>query len=197
MQPAVAICPRVSITGHGIQTPYLLDSSSEVTLIWQSYFEQHLLPQIKWVTGEKAAAHALFKLTVDNDGQLWIRMYTKLDITFLGLKVPNVVVLIIKDSNQVLGRKHQTKLPGIVRGNLIWLSYNVFVSKHGTSGFDSFNCPEGVNPLLFSHLNVYWHSDICEGHTLGVITKVVSHQPQQTEAPNTDVPPKKRLTKFY
>ena len=32
---------------------------------------------------------------------------------------------------------------------------HVFVQKYGTTGFDSFMCPEGVNPLLFSKLCVF------------------------------------------
>ena len=54
MQCAVAKCSKVCINAHGIQIPSLLDSGSEVTLLWQSYFEQHILPKIKPATGEKA-----------------------------------------------------------------------------------------------------------------------------------------------
>ena len=79
-----------------------------------------------------------------------IKMYTELDLTFLGLKVPKVGILIAEELNQVLDKKHQTRLPGIVGWNLIQLSYDVFVQKYGTAGFNSFMCPEGVNPLLFS-----------------------------------------------
>ena len=107
--------------------------------------------------GEKAKAHQLFHLTVANDGQLPVKMYTELDINFLGLKVPNVGVLIVDDPSQVLDKKHQTKLPGIVGWNLIWLSYNAFVEQYGASGFNSFVCLEGVNPLLFSQLCVFHH----------------------------------------
>ena len=63
MQRAVAKCPKVCISAHGTQTPSLLDSSSEVTLLRQSYFDQHILPKIKPATGEKADTHRLFKLT--------------------------------------------------------------------------------------------------------------------------------------
>ena len=157
---AVAKCPKVCISAHGIQIPSLLDSSSEVTLLWQSYFDQHILPKIKLATGKKADAHCLFKLTVANDGQMPIKMYTKLDLTFLGLKVPKVGVLIAEEPNQVLDKKHQTRLPGIIGWNLIWLSYDMFVQKYGTTGFDSFICPEGVNPLLFSQLCIFHHSNI-------------------------------------
>ena len=65
-------------------------------------------------------------------------MYTKLDITFLGLKVPNVGVSFIEDPSQVLDKKHQSKLHGIVQWNLVQLSYNVLVRKYGTSGFNSY-----------------------------------------------------------
>ena len=155
-------------------------------LFKQSYLEKHLLQKIKSATGEKTKAHTLFRLMVPNDGHLLIKMYTKLDITFVGLKGLDVGVLIVGDPTQVLDRKHQSKLPGIVGWNLIWLSYNAFVEKHKTSGFDFFTCLKGVNPLLFSQLCVCYHSDICKGHTLGVATKVVSHQPQQIEPPKTD-----------
>ena len=61
MQRAVAKCPKVCISAHGIQIPSLLDSGIEVTLLWQSYFDQHILPKIKPATGEKANGHCLFK----------------------------------------------------------------------------------------------------------------------------------------
>ena len=128
MQCAVAKCPKVCISAHGFQIPSLLDSGSEVTLLWQSYFNQHILPKIKPATSEKADAHCLFELTVANDGQMPIKMYTELDLTFWGLKVPKVGVLIAEEPNQVLDKKHQTRLPGIIGWNLIQLSYDVFMT---------------------------------------------------------------------
>ena len=104
MQYAVAKCPKVCISAHGIQIPSLLDSSSEVTLLWQLYFNQHILPKIKLATGEKADAHRLFKLTVANDGQMPIKMYTELDLMLLGFKVPKVGILIAEELDQVLDK---------------------------------------------------------------------------------------------
>ena len=60
MQCTVAKSPKVSISAHGIQIPSLLDLGSGVTLLRQSYFEQHLPPEIQAVTSEKAKAHQLF-----------------------------------------------------------------------------------------------------------------------------------------
>ena len=159
MQCAVAKSPKVSFNANGIQIPSLLDSGSEVMLFRWSYFEQHLLPKIQDATSEKAEVHQLFYLMVTNNGQLPVKMYMELDINFLGLKVLNVGILVVEEvPSHVLDKKHQSKLPGIVGWNLLWLSYNAFVEKYGTSGFDSFICPEGVNPLLFSQLCVYRHS---------------------------------------
>ena len=89
-----------------------------------------------------------------------IKMYIKLDLTFLGLKVLNVGMFIIEKLNQVLDKEHQTKLTGIVGWNLIQLFYNTFIPKYGTTVFDSFKCPEGVDPLLFSQLCIFHYSDI-------------------------------------
>ena len=186
MQHAVAKCPTVCISAHRIQIPSLLDSGSEVTLLRQSYFDQHILPKIKPTTGEKADAHCLFRLTVANDGQMPIRMYIKLDLTFLGLKVPKVGVLIAEEPNQVLDKKHQTRLLGIIGWNLIWLSYDMFMKKYGTTGFDSFICPEGVNPLLFSQLCVYHHSNVRKTNALGTTSEVMSQNIRVSESPKTD-----------
>ena len=117
--------------------------------------------------GEKANAHTLFRLTVANDGQMPIKVYTELDFTFWGLKVLNGGVLITEEPSQVLDKEHQTKLPGIAGWNLIWLSYNTFIEKYGTTGFDSFICPEGVNPLLFSQLCIFHYSDIPKEPNIG------------------------------
>ena len=192
MQRAVAKCPKVCISAHRIQIPSLLDSGSEVTLLWQSYFDQHILPKIKLATGEKANAHCLFKLTVVNDGQMPIKTYTELDLTFLGLKVPKVGVLIAEEPNQVLDKKHQTRLPGILGWNLIWLSYDVFIKKYGTTGFNSFMCPEGVNPLLFSQLCVYHHSNIQKTNTLGATSEVMSQNIEISKSSKTDDLSKKK-----
>ena len=174
------------ISTHEIQISSLLDCGSEVTLLWQSYFDHHILPKIKLATGEKADADNLFKLTVANDGQMPIKMYTELDLTFLGLKVPKVGILITEEPNQVLDKKLQTRLSGIVGWNLIQLSYDMFIQKYGTAGFNSFMCPEGVNPLLFSQLCIFYYSNIRKNNTLGATSEVMSHSIESSKSPKTD-----------
>ena len=186
MQCTVAKCPKVCISAHGIQIPSLLNSGSEVTLLWQSYFNKHILTKIKLASGDKANTHTLFKLTVGNDGQMPIKMYTELDLTFLGLKVPNVGMLITEEPNKVLDKKHQTKLPGIVGWNLFQLSYNMFIQKYGTTGFDSFMCPEGVNPLLFSQWCIFHYSNVWNNKALGTTSEVMSQHIKISKSPKTD-----------
>ena len=111
--------------------------------------------KLNWQQVRKPITHSLFNLTVANHGQMPIKMYTKLNLIFLGLKVPKMGILIVEELNQVLDKKCHTRLPGIVGWNLIWLSYDVFVQKCGTTGFNSFKCSQGVNPLLFSQLCIF------------------------------------------
>ena len=110
----------------------------------------------------------------------------------MGLKVPNVGVLIAEEPNQVLDKEHQTKLPGIVSWNLIWLSYNTFIEKYGTTGFNLFKCPEGVNPLLFPNcasftILMYKRTKHLEQHL-----QVMSQQIKHNKSPKTDDLSKKR-----
>ena len=189
--------PKVCISSHRIQIPSLLDSGSEVTLLQQSYFDQHILPKIKLATGEKADAHCLFKLTVANDEQMPIKMYTQLDLTFLGFKVQKVGVLIAEELNQVLDKKHQTRLSGILGWNLIQLSYDVFIKKYGTTGFDSFICPEGVNPLLFSQLCIYHHSNVQKTNTLRATSEVTFQNIRVNKSPKTDDLSKKKDQLYF
>ena len=54
MQRAVATCPEVNM-GYGRKRILsLLDSGSQVTLIYQSFFKQEILPHIKPSDGKKA-----------------------------------------------------------------------------------------------------------------------------------------------
>ena len=62
----------------------------------------------------------------------------------------------------------------------------MFVEQYGASGFDSFVCPEGVNPLLFSELCVFHHSNTDNSNGLGVSSNPVSQQTEQISSPKTD-----------
>ena len=110
--------------------------------------------------------------------------------------MPNVRVLIAEEPNQVLDKKHQTRLPGIVGWNLIQLSYKGFVQKYGTKGFDSFMCPEGVNPLFFSQLCIFLLFQRMEEQYIGSNIEVMSQNIENTNSPKIDDLSQKRPIKF-
>ena len=66
----------------------------------------------------------------------------------------------MKDPSDLLQTKKKTKLPGITGWNLIKLSYQEFINKYPVEVFNSFQCPQNADPLLFSQLCVYYYTDI-------------------------------------
>ena len=60
---------------------------------------------------------------VPMEGIYQLSRYVGLDINFFSLKVLKVVFLVIQNQNDVLDPKHCTKLPGIIRQNLVKLVY--------------------------------------------------------------------------
>ena len=184
MKKAIAKCPKINISSKGVQIPSLLDSSSEVPSICHTYFREQLLPKIGTPMGQKSDAHTLFNLIVANNGQLPVKKYVELDINFLGLKVPNVGFVILEEPYTILDKKHQTKLPGIIGWNLIWLAYEAFVEKYGEEKFNSFKCLVGVNSLLFSQLCLYYYAEVSKEHDYGV--QSIYHQTGKD-----DISPKK------
>ena len=73
--------------------PSLLDSDIHFILIWQSYFDQEILPHIRPFDGEKVEVHQMFQLTAANHWKLPVSMYVELDLDFWRI-VPKVGVLI-------------------------------------------------------------------------------------------------------
>ena len=60
----------------------------------------------------------------------------------------------------VLDPEHKTRTPGIVGWNLVKLAYQEFPKKYNIDEFEDFECLDGINPLLFSHLCIYYYADV-------------------------------------
>ena len=60
----------------------------------------------------------------------------------------------------MLDPDHRTRLPRIVGWNLVKLAYQEFLKKYNINVFEDFECPDGVNPLLFSQLCIYYYADM-------------------------------------
>ena len=101
----------------------------------------------------------MFHLKSADGGGIPLSRYIELDVEILGWKVPKVGFLITQNLNDILDLKHKTPLPGIVGWNLVRLAYEEFTKKHSPIVFENFECPDSVEPLLFSQLCIYYYAD--------------------------------------
>ena len=157
---AVGKCPSVELKIMGESMPLLLDSGSMVSLIQQDHFNQYFRPQLGPAEGSVADAHHLFNLTSASGGAIPLSRYVELDVEFLGLQVPRVRFLITQNPNKVLDQDHKTRFPRIIGWNLIKLAYQEFLKKYNINVFEEFEWLDGVNPLLFSQLCMYYYADV-------------------------------------
>ena len=67
--------------------------------------------------------------------------------------------MITQNPNEVLDSEHKTRLPGTVGWNLVRLAYEEFTKEHNPIVFENFKCLEGVEPLLFFQLCIYYYAD--------------------------------------
>ena len=160
MKWAVAKCPSIELKIMGESMPSQLDSGSMVSLMWQDHFNRYFRPQLGPAEGSVADAHHLFDLTSASGGAIPLSRYVELDVEFLGLHVPRLRFLITQNPNKVLDPDHRTRLPRIVGWNLVKLAYQEFLKKYNIDVFEDFECPDGVNPLLFSQLCINYYADV-------------------------------------
>ena len=121
MKRAVEKSPKVNLECMGKKIASLFDSKTMVSLVKQRYIDRNIKPKVGPAKGLEAILHILFDLKGANGGEIPMTKNFAVDITFLGLKVPKVWFLVIKDPNELLGSKKKTKLPGIMRWNTMKL----------------------------------------------------------------------------
>ena len=138
----------------------LLDSGSMASLMWQDHFNQYFRLLLGPAEGLVADTHHLFNLTSASGGVIPLSRYVELDVEFLWLCVPRVRFLITQNPNNMLDPDHRTRLPRIVGWNLVKLAYQEFLKKYNIDVFEDFECPDGVNPLLFSQMCIYYYADV-------------------------------------
>ena len=90
-----------------------------------------------------------------------VTKYLELHPISFGLVVPIVEILVTRDPNQLLHSKHQTNLLGVMGWNLVHLAFKKLTKFCKVKAFESFYCPNSVNPLLFLQLHFYYHTDVC------------------------------------
>ena len=157
LEQAVAPCPETKITIKDKSPNSLLDSRSMVTLMTQSYFEEHLRNSISDVTGT-AEAHQLFNLKGAGENQIPLTKYFSCDISIGSMKIPEVGILVKTDCQLTTSKGVKTRLPVIVGCNLFRLATFKFIRNYGEEVLKLFECPQHIEPLFFSCILLYYYS---------------------------------------
>ena len=80
MQQAVAPCPEIVMSIKGKPTRSLLDSGSEVTLVNESYYREHIEHRLVPSSGSYNNSHNLFSLRGVEEGHVPLSKHFEWDI---------------------------------------------------------------------------------------------------------------------
>ena len=97
MQQVVAPCPEIVMSIKGKPTRSLLDSGSEVTLINESYYKEHIEHRLLPSSGLYNNLHNLFSLRGIEEGHVPLSKHFECDIEVGGQLVHRVGILVKKD----------------------------------------------------------------------------------------------------
>ena len=107
LQRAISSCPKVDLEFPGNKKlDSLLDGGSMVTLVTDSYYNKYLKNDVQ--IKEHVSAHNLFQLSTASSSSMKCLKYFECDITFLGINVPQVGILVTKDPYKYIDK---SKIP--------------------------------------------------------------------------------------
>ena len=156
---AVAPCPEINIKIKGATPRSLLDSGSMVTLMTQSYFEEHIKDGIPEPQPGGFNAHNLFNLKGVGGNQVPLCKYFTCDYEIGGMVVPDVGILVKTDKHLTTTKGVKTKLPVITGCNVFRLAVLKFIKDYGEAALELFECPKEIDPLFFSCVVLYYYSE--------------------------------------
>ena len=128
MQQAVAPCPEIVMSIKGKPTRSLLDSGSEVTLVKESYYREHIEHRLLPSSGSYNNSHNLFSLRGVEEGHVPLSKHFECDIEVGGQLVHCVGILVKKDKIPLVDSKgRKAKTPALLGSNLIRIAVNEFL----------------------------------------------------------------------
>ena len=154
----MAPCPEINIRIKTGTSRSLLDSGSMVTLMTQSYFEENIKPQLPEPQPGGFNAHNLFNLKGVGGNQVPLCKYFTCDYEIGGMVVPDVGIL-VKTEQLSTSKGTKTKLPVITGCNVFRHAVFKFIKDYGETALELFECPVGLDPLFFSCIVLYYHSE--------------------------------------
>ena len=180
MQQAVAPCLEIIMSVKGKPTRSLLDSSSEVTLVNESYYKEHIEHRLVPSSGLYNNSHNLFSLRGIEEGHVPLSKHFECDIEVGGQIVHRVGILVKKDKVPLVDSKgRKAKTPALLGSNLIRIAVNEFCETFGEDCLRLFKCPMGISPLWFSTLCLYYYTHVHKKSGVGAL-------PVQTDDPSKD-----------
>ena len=189
MQQAVAPCPEIVMSIKGKPTRSLLDSGSEVTLINESYYKEHIEHRLLPSSGSYNNLHNLFSLRGVEEGHVPLSKHFECDIEVGGQLVHCIGILVKKDKIPLVDSKGRTaKTPALLSSNLIRIAVNEFCETFGEDCLRLFECPRGISPLWFSTLCLYYYAYIHKKSGLGA-SSIKFDDPSKDEDGNSRIDP--------
>ena len=184
MQQAVAPCPEIIMSIKGKPTRSLLDSGSEVTLVNESYYREHIEHRLLPTSGSYNNSHNLFSLRGVEEGHVPLSKHFECDIEVGGQLVHRVGILVKKDKIPLVDSKgRKAKTPALLGSNLIRIAVNEFCETFGEDCLRLFECPKGISPLWFSTLCLYYYAHIHKKSGVGA-SSVQSDDPSKDDDGN-------------
>ena len=185
MQQAVAPCPEIIMSIKGKPTRSLLDSGSEVTLVNESYYKEHIEHRLLPSSGLYNNLHNLFNLQGVEEGHVPLTKHFECDIEVGGQLVHRVGILVKKDKIPLVDSKgRKAKTPALLGSNLIRIAVNEFCETFGEDCLRLFECPKGISPLWFSTLCLYYYAHIHKKSGVGA-SSVQSDDPSKDQDRNS------------
>ena len=161
MQQAVAPCPEITMSVKGKPTRSLLDSGSQVTLINESYYKEHIKHRLLLSSGLYNNSHNLFSLRGVEEGNVPLSKHFECNIEVGGQIVHRVGILVKKDKVPLVDSKgRKAKTPALLGSNLIRIAVNEFCETFGEECLRLFECPTGISHLWFSTLCLYYYTHV-------------------------------------
>ena len=185
MQQAVAPCPEIVMSIKGKPTRSLLDSGSEVTLVKESYYREHIEHRLLPSSGSYNNSHNLFSLRGIEEGHVPLSKHFEHDIEVGGQLVHRIGILVKKDKIPLVDSKgRKPKTPALLGSNLIRIAVNEFYEIFGEDCLQLFECPKGISPLWFSTLCMYYYTHIHKKSGVGA-SSVQSDYPSKDNDGNS------------
>ena len=155
----MAPCPEINIKIKTATPRSLLDSGSMVTLMTQSYFEEHVKISIPEPQPRGFNAHNLFNLKGVGSNQVPLCKYFTCNYEIGGMVVPDVGILVKTDKQLSTSKGVKTKLPVITGCNVFRHAVFKFIKDYGETALKLFECPKEIDPLFFSCIVLYYYSE--------------------------------------